>query len=283
MGKIESVAIVGAGFMGSGIAESVAVAGVGVVLRDAYEAGIDLARERLDRSLSRAVSRGKLSEENAAATKERINLTTELHQIAAADLVVEAVPEQEPLKLEVLRAVSDVVSEDAIIASNTSSIPITQLAQAVKRPERMLGMHFFSPVPVMALVELVVALDTTPETVAQAREFIERIGKTPIETKDRGGFVVNFLLVPYLNAAIRMLEEGFASREDIDTGMKLGCGYPMGPLTLSDFIGLDVHLAVCDSMYDEFKRSDYEAPPLLKRMVAAGRLGRKSGRGFYEY
>ncbi len=283
MGKIESVAIVGAGFMGSGIAESVAVAGVGVVVRDAYEAGIDLARERLDRSLSRAVSRGKLSEENATAAKERIKLTTELHEIAAAELVVEAVPEQEPLKLEVLRAVSDVVSEDAIIASNTSSIPITQLAQAVKRPERMLGMHFFSPVPVMALVELVVALDTTPETVAQAREFIERIGKTPIETKDRGGFVVNFLLVPYLNAAIRMLEEGFASREDIDTGMKLGCGYPMGPLTLADFIGLDVHLAVCDSMYDEFKRSDYEAPPLLKRMVAAGRLGRKSGRGFYEY
>jgi 3-hydroxybutyryl-CoA dehydrogenase len=283
MGKIESVAIVGAGFMGSGIAESVAVAGVPVIVRDAYEAGIDLAGERLETSLSRAVSRGKLSEQDAGAAKNRIKLTTDLQEIADADLVVEAVPEQEPLKLEVLRAISDAVREEAIVASNTSSIPITQLAQAVSRPERMLGMHFFSPVPVMPLVELVVALDTTPETLAAAREFTQQIGKTPIQTKDRGGFVVNFLLVPYLNAAIRMLEEGFASREDIDTGMRLGCGYPMGPLTLSDFIGLDVHLAVCDSMYEEFKRSEYEAPPLLKRMVAAGRLGRKSGRGFYEY
>lgn len=283
MAKIESVAIVGAGFMGSGIAESVAVAGLPVVVRDAYEAGIELAGERLEQSLARAVSRGKLSEADAGAARGRIELTTELQAIASAELVIEAVPEQEPLKLEVLGAISDVVEEGAVIASNTSSIPITQLAQAVGRPERLLGMHFFSPVPVMPLVELVVALDTTPETVAQAREFAERIGKTPIETKDRAGFVVNFLLVPYLNAAIRMLEEGFASREDIDTGMKLGCGYPMGPLTLSDFIGLDVHLAVCDSMWAEFKRSEYEAPPLLKRMVAAGRLGRKSGRGFYEY
>jgi 3-hydroxybutyryl-CoA dehydrogenase len=283
MTEIESVAVVGAGFMGSGIAEAVAVAGIPVVLRDVDTAAVDLARERVGQSLSRAVSRGKLPAEEAGAVEGRITLTTELETIAGADLVVEAVPEDERLKLEVIAAIADVVGGRTIVASNTSSIPITQLAQAAGRPERVIGLHFFSPVPVMALVELVVALDTSAETLADARAFVERIGKQPIETKDRAGFVVNMLLVPYLMAAVRMFEEGFASREDIDTGMKLGCGHPMGPLTLCDFIGLDVLLAVCDSLYDEFRRDEYAAPPLLKRMVASGRLGRKSGRGFYEY
>jgi 3-hydroxybutyryl-CoA dehydrogenase len=269
--------------MGSGIAEAVAVAGVPVVLRDVDEAALELARQRIGRSLSRAVDAGKLSREDVAAVEGRIALTTELQEIAGADLVVEAVPEDERLKLEVITAVGEVAGEQAIVASNTSSIPITQLAQAVARPERVIGLHFFSPVPVMALVELVVAMDTSPDTLAAARAFIERIGKRPIETKDRSGFIVNMLLVPYLMAAVRMFEEGFASREDIDTGMKLGCGHPMGPLTLCDFIGLDVLQAVCDSLYEEFKRDQYAPPPLLKRMVAAGRLGRKSGRGFYEY
>jgi len=283
MTEIASVAVVGAGFMGSGIAEAVAVAGIQVVVRDVDRAAVERARERISASLSRAVDRGKLSGEEAFAVEGRIELTTELERIAGADLVVEAVPEDERLKLEVLTAIGEAAGEQAIVASNTSSIPITQLAQALPRPERVIGMHFFSPVPVMALVELVVALDTSPETLAAARAFAERIGKTPIETRDRAGFVVNMLLVPYLMAAVRMFEEGFAGREDIDTGMKLGCGHPMGPLTLCDFIGLDVLQAVCDSLYEEFKRDEYAAPPLLKRMVAAGRLGRKSRRGFYEY
>jgi 3-hydroxybutyryl-CoA dehydrogenase len=283
MTRIESVAVVGAGFMGSGIAEAVAVAGIGVVVRDVDRAAVDLARERIAQSLSRAVSRGKLSAEESIAVEGRITLTTDLSRIGGADLVVEAVPENERLKLEVITAIGDVIGEQTIVASNTSSIPITQLAQAVSRPERVIGMHFFSPVPVMALVELVVALDTSAETIADTRAFVERIGKQPIETKDRSGFVVNMLLVPYLMAAVRMFEEGFASRDDIDTGMKLGCGHPMGPLTLCDFIGLDVLSAVCDSLYDEFRRDEYAPPPLLRRMVASGRLGRKSGRGFYEY
>jgi 3-hydroxybutyryl-CoA dehydrogenase len=184
---------------------------------------------------------------------------------------------------EVMRAINGVVGQNTIIASNTSSIPIAELAQAVQAPERVLGLHFFSPVPVMSLVEVVVALDTDPDTVTSAKAFIERLGKRPIETKDRSGFIVNLLLVPYLMAAVRMYEEGFASREDIDAGMKLGCGHPMGPLTLCDFIGLDVLYAVCDSLYEEFKRDEYAPPPLMKRMVASGRIGRKSGRGFYEY
>jgi 3-hydroxybutyryl-CoA dehydrogenase len=197
--------------------------------------------------------------------------------------VIEAVPEDERLKLEVMGAIAEVVSDDAIVASNTSSIPIAELAQAIRNPERMLGLHFFSPVPVMMLVEVVVALDTNQTTIDSAKRFVERLGKRPIETKDRSGFIVNMLLVPYLMAAVRMYEERFAAREDIDNGMKLGCGHPMGPLTLCDFIGLDVLYAIGASLYDEFKRDEYAPPPLLKRMVASGRLGRKSGRGFYDY
>jgi len=182
-----------------------------------------------------------------------------------------------------MSAIDEVVAEDAIVASNTSSIPIAELAQAIRMPERVLGLHFFSPVPVMMLVEVVVALDTSERTVESAKAFVQKLGKRPIETKDRSGFIVNMLLVPYLMAAVRMYEEGFASREDIDNGMKLGCGHPMGPLALCDFIGLDVLYAVCDSLYEEFKRDEYAPPPLMKRMVASGRLGRKSGRGFYDY
>jgi 3-hydroxybutyryl-CoA dehydrogenase len=280
---IERVAVVGAGFMGSGIAESAAVSGLPVVLRDVDEVSIKRARSRIETSLERAVQGGKLDAAHADVARGRIELTTDLEAIAAADLVVEAVPEDEQLKLEVMRAIDTAVGHDTIIASNTSSIPIAQLAQAVSAPERVLGMHFFSPVPVMTLVEIVVALDTSPQTVSTAKAFAERMGKCPIETKDRSGFIVNMLLVPYLMAAVRMYEDGFASREDIDAGMKLGCGHPMGPLTLCDFIGLDVLYAVCDSLYEEFKRDEYAPPPLMKRMVASGRLGRKSGRGFYEY
>jgi 3-hydroxybutyryl-CoA dehydrogenase len=281
--EIESVAVVGGGFMGTGIAEAVAVAGMPVIVRDVDEASLGRAGKRIETSLARAVRGGKLVDDAARAVRERIELTTDLDAIAQADLVVEAVPEDERLKLSVMEAIDGVVSDGAIVASNTSSIPIAELAQAVSDPTRVLGLHFFSPVPVMMLVEVVVALDTSAETVARAKTFVERLGKRPIETKDRSGFIVNMLLVPYLMAAVRMYEDGFASREDIDNGMKLGCGHPMGPLTLCDFIGLDVLYAVCDSLYEEFKRDEYAPPPLMKRMVASGRLGRKSGRGFYEY
>jgi 3-hydroxybutyryl-CoA dehydrogenase len=280
---IESVAVVGAGFMGSGIAESVAVAGLPVVVRDVDEASIKRAADRLEASLARAVKGGKLDAAHAEAARERVELHTDLDAIAGADLVIEAVPEQERLKLEVMQQIDATVGDETIIASNTSSIPIAELATAVHAPHRVLGLHFFSPVPVMNLVEVVVALDTSDETRRRAKAFAEQIGKTPIETKDRSGFIVNMLLVPYLMAAVRMYEDGFASREDIDTGMKLGCGHPMGPLALCDLIGLDVLYAVCDSLYEEFKRDEYAPPPLMKRMVASGRLGRKSGRGFYEY
>jgi 3-hydroxybutyryl-CoA dehydrogenase len=281
--QIESVAVVGGGFMGTGIAESAAVSGLRVVVRDVDEAALERARARIDASLARAVKGGKLDSAQARDASEMIDLTTDLEGIAGADLVLEAVPEDQRLKLEVMEAINRVVSDEALVASNTSSIPIAELAQALRRPERVLGLHFFSPVPVMRLVEVVVALDTADEVVKAARTFVERLGKRPIETKDRSGFIVNMLLVPYLMAAVRMYEEEFASREDIDAGMRLGCGHPMGPLALCDFIGLDVLYAVCDSLYEEFKRDEYAPPPLMKRMVASGRLGRKSGRGFYDY
>jgi 3-hydroxybutyryl-CoA dehydrogenase len=280
---ISSVAVVGGGFMGAGIAESVAVSGLPVVVRDVDARSLERAGAGIEGSLARAVSRGRLERERAREVRERIEFTTDIAAVGSADLVVEAVPEDERLKVEVMRAINEVVGPETIVASNTSSIPIAQLAQALREPSRVIGLHFFSPVPVMRLVEVVVALDTNAATVAAAKAFVAEIGKTPIETKDRSGFIVNMLLVPYLMAAVRMYEEGFASRDDIDTGMRLGCGHPMGPLTLCDFIGLDVLYAVCDSLYEEFKRDEYAPPPLMKRMVASGRLGRKSGRGFYEY
>lgn len=280
---VERVAVLGGGLMGSGIAESVARAGLRVTVRDVDEAAVGAVRERIEPSLERAVAGGKMEAEEADAIRERIALTTEIAEIADADLVIEAVPENADLKVAILAEAATHVSEEALIASNTSSIPIAQLAAGVPRPERVLGLHFFSPVPVMPLVEIVIALDTSEQTAALANEFVELIGKKPILTKDRSGFIVNMLLVPYLMAAVRMYEEGFATAESIDEGMKLGCGHPMGPLTLSDFIGLDVLYAIGDSLYEEFKRAEYAPPPLLKRMVASGRIGRKAGRGFYEY
>ena len=275
--------MIGGGLMGSGIAEGTATAGLAVVVREVDEQAAAAARGRVEESLARAVTRTKVSQAAAHEALERIEFTSHLHELADVDLVIEAVPEDADLKTAVLAEVAEVVEPHALIASNTSSIPIAQLAAAVPDPTRVLGLHFFSPVPVMGLVELVVALDTSPETVERARSFVERIGKTAIETKDRSGFIVNMLLVPYLMAAVRMYEEGFATRESIDQGMKLGCGHPMGPLTLCDFIGIDVIYSVCVELYEEFKRPESAPPPLLKRMVASGRLGRKTGRGFYEY
>ena len=280
---IDTVAIVGGGFMGTGIAEAVAVAGLPVVVCDVDEASIERGRARIESSLAESVRGAKLDGAVADDVRARIELTTELDAIAGADLVIEAVPEQLDVKLAVMKGIDSVVPEQTIVASNTSAIPITQLAHALRHPERVLGMHFFPPVPEVALVEIIVGLDTSRETVDTAKSFAKRLGKTVIETKDRSGYIVNMLLVPYLMAAVRMYEDGFASREDIDTGMKLGCGHPMGPLTVCDLIGLDNLYSVCDSLYNEYKRDEYAPPPLLKRMVASGRLGRKSGRGFYDY
>jgi 3-hydroxybutyryl-CoA dehydrogenase len=280
---IDTVAIVGGGFMGTGIAEAVAVSGLPVVVRDVDEASIERARARIESSLAESVRGAKLDGGVADDVRARIELTTELDAIAGADLVIEAVPEQLDVKLAVMKGIDSMVREQTIVASNTSAIPITQLAHALRHPERVLGMHFFPPVPEVALVEIIVGLDTSRETMDTAESFAKRLGKTVIETKDRSGFIVNMLQVPYLMAAVRMYEDGFASRDDIDTGMKLGCGHPMGPLTVCDLIGLDNLYAVCDSLYKEYKRDEYAPPPLLKRMVASGRLGRKSGRGFYDY
>ncbi len=280
---VERVAILGGGLMGSGIAEAVARAGLPVVVRDVDRTAVGAARKRIDTSLGHAEKRGKVNAAEAELIRARIEMSTDLAAIAAADLVIEAVPENAELKAGILAQAAGIVAEEALIASNTSSIPIAQLAAGLPHPERVLGLHFFSPVPVMNLIEVVVALDTSEATLASARDFAERIGKRAIVTKDRSGFIVNMLLVPYLMAAVRMYEEGFASAEDIDEGMKQGCGHPMGPLTLADFIGLDVLYAIGDSLYEEFKQTEYAPPPLLKRMVASGRIGRKAGRGFYEY
>jgi 3-hydroxybutyryl-CoA dehydrogenase len=269
--------------MGSGIAESAASAGIDVTIFEPDEAPLARSRGRLADSVDRAVSRGKISREDADRLVGRIAYTTSFDDLAGVDAVLEAVTEDPQLKGKLFQRLDDELPDARFLASNTSSIPIAELAAWTRRPERVVGLHFFSPVPVMKLVEVVVALDTDPSTVTTAEAFATALGKQPIRTKDRSGFIVNMLLVPYLMAAVRMYEDGFASREDIDQGMRLGCGHPMGPLTLCDFVGLDVLYAVCDSLYEEFKRPEYAPPPLLKRMVVSGHHGRKAGKGFYEY
>jgi 3-hydroxybutyryl-CoA dehydrogenase len=280
---VETVGIVGAGFMGSGIAESVARAGLVAKVHEPEEEPLRSSRERVERSVARAVEGGKLEAGDAAKLIEEIEWTTDLGRLGDCDLVVEAVTEDPETKTAVFAELDRLLPAGSIIASNTSSIPIAQLAAATERRDRVIGLHFFSPVPVMRLIELVVGIDTSDETVARCETFADRIGKRPIRTKDRSGFIVNMLLVPYLMAGVRMYEEGFATREAIDEAMRLGCGHPMGPLELADFIGLDVLYAVCDSLFEEFKRAEYAPPPLMKRMVVSGHLGRKTGRGFYEY
>jgi 3-hydroxybutyryl-CoA dehydrogenase len=280
---IDKAGLVGGGFMGSGIAESVARAGIPVVVYEPDEAPLERGRGRVEQSVARAVRGGKLSDQDAQDLVQRIGWTTDLDALRGSEVVVEAVTEDPAVKGKVFQALDAILSPDAVLASNTSSIPIAQLASWTATPERVIGLHFFSPVPVMRLVEVVVGLDTSEATVERAEAFARAIGKEAIRTKDRSGFIVNMLLVPYLMAAVRMLEDGFATREDIDKGMKLGAGHPMGPLTLCDFIGLDVLYAVCDSLYEEFKRPEYAPPPLLKRMVVSGHHGRKTGRGFYDY
>jgi 3-hydroxybutyryl-CoA dehydrogenase len=283
MTDLGEIGVVGAGFMGSGIAESAARAGARVRIHEPAQDALDRSRGRLQKSVDRAVQRGKLSEDNGRALVERVTFHTNIEDLAPSALVVEAVFEDPEVKGPIFRALDAILPEGSIIASNTSSIPIAQLATWTEHRGRVIGLHFFSPVPVMELVEVVVGLETSDDAVRKAEAFVEAIGKTSIRTKDRSGFIVNMLLVPYLMAAVRMVEDGFATREDIDQGMRLGASHPMGPLTLCDFIGLDVLYAVCDSLYEEFKRPEYAPPPLLKRMVVSGHHGRKTGRGFYEY
>jgi 3-hydroxybutyryl-CoA dehydrogenase len=281
--SVGRVGVVGAGFMGSGIAESAASAGIDVTVFEPEAAPLKRSRERLATSVDRAVSRGKLTAEDAEGLTARIAYTTEFDDLAGVDAVLEAVTEDPRVKGKLFQRLDEALPEARFLASNTSSIPIAEIASWTRHPGRVIGLHFFSPVPVMKLVEVVVALDTAAQTVSIAEDFASGIGKRPIRTKDRSGFIVNMLLVPYLMAAVRMYEDGFATREDIDDGMRMGCGHPMGPLTLCDFIGLDVLYAICDSLYEEFKRPEYAPTPLLKRMVVSGHHGRKTGKGFYDY
>ncbi|MGH3439876.1 MAG: 3-hydroxybutyryl-CoA dehydrogenase [Sciscionella sp.] len=285
MSVIRKVGVVGAGLMGSGIAEVSARAGLDVVVTEIDRPGLDRGRARIEKSFDRGVRNGKLSEQERDAAIGRLRYTTDLGEFADRDVVCEAVAENEAVKVEVFSALDKVVSSpDAIFASNTSSIPIMKLGMATSRPAQVVGIHFFNPVPVLKLVELIPSLLTGEETVEAAAAFAgDMLGKTVIRSQDRAGFVVNALLIPYILSAIRMMESGFASAEDIDNGMVYGCSHPMGPLRLADLIGLDTTKAVADSMYDEFKEPLYTAPPLLLRMVDAGLLGKKSGRGFYEY
>lgn len=281
---ITRVGIVGCGLMGAGIAEVCAKAGVDVLVREVDLEAIERGRSRIETSIGRAVHRGKLSSDEASAALSRLRFTTDLGDMADRELVVEAVTEAEAVKTDVFATLDKVLDDQAIIASNTSSIPIIKLAMATNRPEHVLGLHFFSPVPVLTLVEVVVSLLSDESVVARVQSFAEQtLGKRVIRSKDRAGFIVNALLIPYIVSAIRMLESGFATADDIDTGMVLGCNHPMGPLALADFIGLDTTMAAAQSLYDEFKEPLYTPPPLLSRMVEAGLLGRKTGRGFYTY
>jgi 3-hydroxybutyryl-CoA dehydrogenase len=281
---VSLVGVVGSGIMGAGIAEVAARSGCDVVVREVTAELAEAGRARIAASLERAVTRGKLAAADRDATLDRIRTTTSLDDLADRDLVIEAIVEDEPTKTALYRELSGIVRPDCVLASNTSSIPISRLAAAAHGPERVLGMHFFNPVPVLPLVELVASLRTGQSTVDIARAFAEeRLGKKTVLCKDRAGFVVNALLVPYLLAAIRMVEAGVATAEDVDTAMVAGANHPMGPLALTDLIGLDTTAAVAASMYEEFKEPLYAAPPLLLRMVEAGLLGRKSGEGFFAY
>jgi 3-hydroxybutyryl-CoA dehydrogenase len=282
---ITRVAVIGGGLMGSGIAEVTARAGLDVVVVEISAAAVDAVRERVEQSLRRAEQRGKLDAHEVGEILDRVRFTDDLTALADRDLVVEAATEHEQTKLELFARIGQILeSDDALLLSNTSSIPIVKLAAVSGRRDRVMGLHFFNPAPVMKLVELIPSLATSPETLARVRAFVaDTLGKEPIDATDRAGFVVNSLLVPYLLSAIRMYEAGYASAADIDRGMVLGCGHPMGPLALSDLIGLDTIHAIGRSMYDEFKEPLYSPPPLLDRMVEAGLLGRKSGQGFHRY
>ncbi len=280
---IRKVGVVGCGLMGSGIAEVAAKAGFETVVREVAREPLDKGLGRIRASLDKAVEKGKLAAADRDAAQARLHGTTELADLADCDLIVEAIIENVEEKARLYAALGEVAGPNVILASNTSSLTVTRLAMASKRPDRFVGLHFFNPVPVMKLVEIVRTLMTDGAVVEEVTAFCRAIGKEPVQCRDNSGFIVNRLLVPYLLDAIRALEEGVGTVEDIDKAMQLGCGYPMGPFTLLDFVGLDTTCYIAEIMFDEYREKRFAPPPLLKQMVQAGRLGRKSGRGFYDH
>ena len=280
---IKKVGVLGCGLMGSGIAEVCAKGGYSTVIREVDEGYLERGMERIQRSLGKAVDKGKLEAEQRDKALSRISGTMDLEALADCDLIIEAIVENLEEKIRIFATLDETVKAEALFASNTSSLTITQIAMATRRTDRFVGLHFFNPVPVMKLVEVVRTLMTSDETMQQALEFVSTLGKEGVSCRDNSGFIVNRLLVPYLLDAIRALEGGVGSTEDIDKAMQLGCGYPMGPLTLLDFVGLDTTYYIANIMFEEYRERRFAPPPLLKQMVQAGRCGRKSGRGFYEY
>lgn len=280
---IKRVGIVGSGIMGSGIAEVAAKAEHEVVLRSRQQATADAMVAALEKSLTRQVDKGKLEQADADATLGRVTATSSLHDLSDCDLVIESVVEDLAVKKELFRELNHICKDDAIIATNTSTLPVIEMAMETHKPELVCGVHFFNPAPMMSLVEIVRSITTSDDTIDRVKSFAEACGKSPVEVRDRAGFIVNALLFPYLNNAVRMLENGTASRDDIDTAMKGGCNFPMGPLALLDLVGLDTSVAILDALYEEFRDPNYAVMPLMRRMVTAGQLGRKSGEGFYDY
>lgn len=279
----QTVGVVGVGLMGSGIAQVAADASYRTLVREVDEARLRKGMESIESFLKKGVERGKLSEERMKAILGRIEPNVELDALREADIVIEAVTEDLDVKKEIFAALDEILAPEAVLCSNTSSLSVTEMAASTAHPDRFVGLHFFSPVPLMKVVEVVPTLMTDAAVTKRVTGFARSLGKTPIQAPDRPGFIVNRLLVPYMLDAIRALEEGLASKEDIDAGMKLGCGHPMGPLELLDFVGLDTTYYIANIMFEEFKEKRFAPPPLLRRMVMAGRLGRKTGKGFYDY
>ena len=280
---ISKVGILGSGIMGAGLAEVAARAGYDVVVRSRSQASANSMHTHIERGLAKQVERGKLEQADADAVRARVSATDHLGDLVDCDLVIESVVEDLDIKRSLFAELDSIVKPDAILATNTSTLRVIEMAVATQRPDKVLGVHFFNPAPAMSLVEIIAPLTASAETVAAAKGFAESCGKNAVEVKDRAGFIVNALLFPYLNNAVRMLESGTASAEDIDTAMKGGCNFPMGPLALLDLVGLDTSVSILDALYEEFRDPNYAAVPVLRRMVSAGQLGRKSGQGFYEY